>query len=176
MFLNSNKKIDDYNSKSEFVDDFYKMAIIKYPELKDEKIVNQLKSGLITDLDKDSNIDNHFKKSLKAMLDEGKMSNILYQGMIEIVDSHNYKKSMEIISTLEKQNLTENDKTIIETYKSVANSSNELWSSKKKFPDHSDMVIVADGIGAVLFWWSGPGAGVAAAVYSLVVNNCKPHC
>ena len=175
IFLNSGKKINDYKTTDEFVDDFYKMALSVHPELKNDEIIKTIKSGLFVDLNKGS-FDDHFKKELTKHLENKKISKTLYDGLIRIIDAHNYKESLQIISELESKNLSDSDKIALATYKSVTYSSNQLWSAKKKFPDHSDWVIIADGIGGLLFSWSGPGCVVGAAVYSLAVNNCKPRC
>ena len=78
-----------------------------------------------------------------------------------ILEINNFKKS---------NSLTSDEKNALIVFESVLNSSNVYWRTNKKGKPGSQ-AIIADGLGALMFCYSGPGAIIAGMACSLFVNE-----
>ena len=95
----------------------------------------------------------------------------MFDNLKIIISEKSFEKTMIIISNLEKFNLDSDDKLAIKIFKSVLISSNQLWSSTGSTAKILYCREIADGIGALLWWWTGPGSIVAGVVYSIAVEE-----
>ena len=77
---------------------------------------------------------------------------------------------LEIKNFRNTNSLTQKEKESLIVFENVLNSSNTYWKSSKKGKPGSQ-AIIADGLGALMFCYSGPGAIIAGMACSLFVNE-----
>jgi hypothetical protein len=90
-----------------------------------------------------------------------------------------YDQYIAKIEDFKKNNsLTEDELNKLVIFESVLTSSNQYWTSKSKLTGKTNnpgsKVIVADGLGALMFAYSGPGAIISGMLSSLFVNEALP--
>lgn len=77
---------------------------------------------------------------------------------------------LEIKNFRNTNSLTQKEKESLIVFENVLNSSNTYWKSSKKGKPGSQ-AIIADGLGALMFCYSGPEAIIAGMACSLFVNE-----
>lgn len=171
-FNSLGKSINDYKTIDEFTNDFYSVSIEKYPELKNDDEFLNFKKSFYKDF---SSVERttHFKIKVKELYISKSISKYTYDNLIKIIDSNSYETALEIISEMEKsKNLKDAELNSIKAFKSVLISSNSLWNISGK-KDNTDEVIIADALGVIIWWYTGPFSAAAGAIYSVVINHCN---
>ncbi|WP_306349951.1 hypothetical protein [Flavobacterium sp. '19STA2R22 D10 B1'] len=130
-----------------------------------------------------SSLDYNFKSFWTANKISFKDSSMISNQIIHFIDDIilndlDYGEIISKITTLEKENkLKQEDIKFLIGFKSVLNSSNDLWAVKenslyntrRNWCNHQ--LIISDAAAAGLFLWSGPIAAIAGAASSLITAS-----
>ena len=175
LFLQSGKKVSDYSNLNDFAKDNNKIISKNGVNCTEQEFVNEFNKTFLINYLQTKNCKETFQYQLRKMQLGGKISLVVYNSLIEILNSVNdYDKVILIIDNLEKQKLTEFEKNSIGALKSVYKSSNlllaDIDNASGKFAPGS-WTIIGDAIGAFVFCYIPPLSVVAGGAISLAVHN-----
>lgn len=169
-FKKAGKTVSQYSTKELFIEDIYKLSVSKYPQIENFNNVKGLSSNFFTDFKK-PDFDTNLNQNITRLYQDKKISKILFDNLKIIIAEKSFDKSIEIINNLEKVNLDSNDKLALKIFKSVLISSNQYWSSTSSTARIKYCREIADGLGALIWFYSGPFSIVAGVVYSIAVEE-----
>lgn len=108
---------------------------------------------------------NKLSRRVGGLVDKILVNNMTYDQYI--LEIQNFKKT---------NNLDLNEQNSLIVFESVLQSSNEYWSSDNNSTNKAkpgSKAILADGMGALMFCYSGPGSIIAGCICSLFVNESQ---
>lgn len=177
LYYGSQKGIKQTNPDLIF-DKIYSLLQSKYPNGFKNVNLNEIKSTFSATNPQMFNMVTYWNSNKESLFLTGKLSRKI--GVLVdyiLINNLDYDQFTLEIQNFKKNNvLSSKELDSLVVFESVLQSSNQFWSLKNKISStskHGSKAIVADGLGALMFCYSGPGSIIAGCICSLFVNESQ---